>query len=215
MSNLNYPTSIEDVDNFAPYNFIYDEYEKFQVCHTKIGNDMNFVVIMRVVDSRMDADGTITINGFELMVVHGFYSKDNLFVALDMADVINNPPVSLFYSEKDELHHGPLVNFKIKITTIDPLHVGVVPPVYYYARPFKINTAIGEKLHFVMEGLDIELDKANSKGRMCLVNTPVAKGSGSKINPQTKEVAPEGMVWVSYEEWEKLKKLKDATKTNP
>lgn len=187
MSTLNYPHNIDDVDNMAPFTLVYDEYDKFQVCHTKLGEDMNFVVLIRILDSKYDPDGTITLNGFEIIVIHGYLKASEQWIALDTGDVINNPPVSQFYSKKDEEHHGPIINFKVRIKKVDKIPEDEAIPVYYYSRPVKIRTSIREKLHFVLEGEDIELQKGTSKGQMCLVDTPV------------------GRQWVTYEEYLRIK----------
>lgn len=175
MSRLNYPHNIEDVDNMAPFTLVYDEYDKFQVCHTKLGESMNFVVLIRILDSKYDPDGTITLNGFEIMVIHCHLKASEKWITLDTEDFINNPPVSLFYSEEDEDHHGPIVNFKVRIRKVDPIPEDEPIPVYYYSRPVKIRSSIREKLHFVIEGEDVEIQKGNSRGQMCLVDTPVGK----------------------------------------
>lgn len=169
MTKLKYPKKYDDVDEIAPYTFLYNEYERFQVCHSRLGEDMNFVVLIRVLDSKIDPDGTITLNGFELMVVSFFIKGSMKLVALDTSDVINKPPVEIMYSEQDEVHHGPLINFNVRVTIIDNVPEADLP-VYYYARPIKINPIKGEKLHFVMQGDEavIKLESGTSRGRMCL-----------------------------------------------
>ncbi|PTT67080.1 MULTISPECIES: hypothetical protein [unclassified Chryseobacterium] len=175
MSRFDYPHNIKDVDNMAPFTLIYDEYERFQICHVRLGSDMNFVVLIRILDSKIDPDGTITLNGFELTVVHGYLKNSEQWILLDTDDVAKNPPVSIFHSDDDEEHHGSIVNFKVKIKKGDKIPLDTPLPVYYYARPVKIRGSIGEKLHFVMEGADVDTDTGTSKGQMCLVDTPVGK----------------------------------------
>ncbi|MFP3591905.1 hypothetical protein [Chryseobacterium sp. SIMBA_038] len=175
MSNLDYPHSIDEVDNKAPFTLIYDEYDRFQICHVRLGDDMNFVVLIRILDSKIDTDGTITLNGFDLMVIHSFFREEaDQWIVLDTDDIINNPPVKVFHSDDDEKHHKiSLVNFKVRIKLTAPIPLTDPIPFYYYSRPVKIRT--GEKLHFVMEGLGEEFDMGASQGRMCLVDSPVGK----------------------------------------
>ncbi len=169
MTKLKYPKKYDEVDEIAPYTFLYDEYERFQVCHSRLGEDMNFVVLIRVLDSKIDPDGIITLNGFELMVVSFFIKKSVKLVALDTSDIINKPPVEIVYSEQDEAHHGPIINFNVRVKIIENIPDADLP-VYYYARPVKIDPKYGERLHFVMQSDEaiINLESGVSKGRMCL-----------------------------------------------
>lgn len=175
MPHLTYPKGIQDLDNDAPFTLIYDEYEKFQVCHTFVSGTMFFVIIVRVLDSRFDSNSQmITLNGIELMVIHGFdknpdYVDSDMKFTLDCSNVLSNPPVELFYSEEDNKHHQTsLLNFKVKMTKVEDLPNPRA--VYKYLTPLKIDLKKGERLHFVCEidGQPIP-DTGNFKGRICQV----------------------------------------------
>lgn len=174
MPNLQYPLGIQNLDNDAPYTILFDEYEKFQICHTYVAERVFYVVIIRILDSRFDYDTQmITINGIEFMVIHGFdknpdFKDSGKQFTLDLADVVYNPPVELIHSEQDEEHHQvPLLNFRVKINRVDKLPKPRA--VYKYLVPFKIDTLKGERLHFTcnIDGGPIP-DTGNFSGKMCI-----------------------------------------------
>jgi hypothetical protein len=177
MPNLIYPKGIQDLDNDAPFTLIFDEYERFQVCHTFVKDTMFFVIIIRILDSRIDSSTQmITLSGIEFMVIHGFdknvqdYEDSGMHFTLDCNDVTKSPPVELFHSDQDdEYHKASLLNFKVKLTKVKDLPMPRA--VYKYLVPVKIDVQNGERLHFVCEldGQPIP-DTGNFKNQMCQVN---------------------------------------------
>jgi len=186
INNLVYPTGFAELDDLVPLNFFYDQKELFQLCHGHIEMDRTFFLLMRILDSRLDAENPniIILNQVEFMVFTAFGESPDTTYAFDKTD--GQPAIFAVDGTADaEYHNIPLNNFQVNLMTLDKdIEIKNAEnekfkdlKVFTYTEPIILDAA-SQRLHFkiFIDGEDSSL--YGNKGSLAKKTCQVTGGKG-------------------------------------